>query len=147
MAKAPDPLAEYVVDQLRNWAPVTPRRLFSGWGIYRGPAMLALIMRDTIYFRVDENNLPDYEAVAAKPFVHSARKCGGVAPSGAQPFRYTSSKGKIVSMPYYEVPADVLEEPEELARWAEKAHARSAQGRPKKTSEEVHLRYESGVAG
>jgi len=122
MSKPPSPVAEFIVDQLRDWAPVTARRLFGGWGIYNGPVMLGLVSRDTIYFRVDERNRPDYEAATAKAFVHAARKRAGVE-AGPQPFRYAMPNGKTIEMAYYEVPADVLESPDELAQWAAKAHA------------------------
>lgn len=123
MAKAADPLSEYLVDQLRDWAPVTVRRLFGGWGIYRGPIMFGLIARDAIYFRVDDHNRPDYEEAAAKPFLHTARRRTGAAPSAARPFTYAMPNGKTVEMAYYEVPADILEDGEALGQWASKAEA------------------------
>lgn len=123
MPKAPDPLADYIVDQLRDWAPVAVRRLFGGWGIYRGPVMFGLIARDAIYFRVDETNRPDYEAAATRPFLHTARKRAGAAASGAKPFVYTMPNGKTIEMAYYEVPADILEDVEALGQWAAKAEA------------------------
>ena len=73
MAKAPHPLAEFLSDQLRVWARVAARRLFSGWGVNRGPTIFALILRDTIYFRVDETNRPDYVAAAMPASRASAR--------------------------------------------------------------------------
>lgn len=121
MAKAPHPLADYIVDQLRDWAPVAVRRLFGGWGIYRGPVMFGLIARDAIYFRVDAANKPDYEAAATTPFVHTARKRAGAKASQARPFTYTMPSGKTIEMAYYEVPADILENVEELRQWAAKA--------------------------
>ena len=122
MPKPPDPLAEFVVDQLRDWAPVTARRLFGGWGIYNGSTMFGLIARDAIYFRVDEANRPDYEAATAKAFIHAARKRAGAQSSGPQPFRYRMPNGKIVEMAYYEVPAEIIDDPEALGDWATKAH-------------------------
>lgn len=123
MVKAAEPLGEYLVDQLRDWAPVTVRRLFGGWGIYRGPIMFGLIARDAVYFRVDEDNRPDYEEAAAKPFLHTARRRAGATASAAKPFTYTMPNGKTVEMAYYEVPADVLEDGEALGQWASKAEA------------------------
>jgi DNA transformation protein len=104
MPKAPDPLADYVVDQLRGWAPVTARRFFSGWGICRGPVILGIVIRDTIYFRTDETNRADYEA------------------AGMAPFGYGRPDGKITVMAYHTVPPDILEDVDELPRWAEKAY-------------------------
>jgi DNA transformation protein and related proteins len=136
MAKPPDPLADYICDQLRDWAPVAARRLFGSWGIYRGPVMFGLIARDAIYFRVDERNRPDYAAAATRPFLHTARRrAAGLATessAGAKPFTYTMPNGKTIEMAYYEVPADVLEDLEELPRWAEKAFAAAREAKAAK---------------
>jgi DNA transformation protein and related proteins len=146
MPKAPDPLAEYIVDQLRDWAPVTVRRLFGGSGIYNGPIMFGLIARETIYFRVDDDNRPDYVAAATGPFVHTARRRTGEAAPGPKPFQYQMPNGKIMEMAYYEVPPDVLEDPETLARWAAKAHraalkiARDKAAKKAKTGAKAHAK-------
>jgi DNA transformation protein len=121
MPKAPDPLAEYVVDQLRDWAPVTARRFFSGWGINRGNVILGIIIRDTLYFRTDDANRADYEA------------------RGAAPFGYTRPDGKITVMAYHAVPPEILDDAEDLGHWAEKAYmaalkvARAKQARAQRT--------------
>ncbi|HEX4112387.1 MAG TPA: TfoX/Sxy family protein [Stellaceae bacterium] len=141
MAKASDPLADFVCDQLRDWAPVAARRLFGGWGIYNGPVMFGLIARDTIYFRVDDRNRPDYVAAATKPFVHTARRrgAGGEIAAGPKPFTYQMPNGKIIEMAYYEVPPEILDDTEGLGQWAAKAQAaalgaKAAKTRPKKKS-------------
>ena len=117
MAKPLDPLAEFVCDQLRDWAPVTARPLFGGWGIYDGPVIFGLIARDAIYFRVDERNRPDYEIAG-----------------GARPFTYEMSSGKTAEMAYCEVPAEILDDPEQFAGWAARARdaaIRAKAARPK----------------
>jgi DNA transformation protein len=132
MPKAADPLAEFIRDQLRDWAPVATRRLFGAWGIYNGPVMFGLIARDTIYFRVDDGNRPDYEAAATAPFLHSARKRAGALAAGAKPFTYTMPTGKIIEMAYYAVPAEILDDAETLGEWAGKAHAAALRAARKK---------------
>lgn len=99
-----DEYLAYVVDQFGPFGAVTTRRMFGGAGLYREGLFFGLIADDTLYLKVDDANRPDYEAAGMEPF---------------RPF----SEGKKTAMGFYEVPADVLEEPEELARWAEKAHA------------------------
>jgi DNA transformation protein and related proteins len=98
-------LADFVTDQLRRWAPVTARRLFSGSGLYRGSTLFALLIRDILYFRSDDVNRPDYEA------------------AGMAAFSYRRSDGRVVVLPYSQVPAEVIEDADELARWADKAFA------------------------
>ena len=49
-----------------------------------------------------------------------------------QPFRY-ARVGREVALGYHEVPPEILDEPDRLALWAEKAYAaalRRASGRP-----------------
>ena len=75
--------------------------MFGGVGIYAGELFFALIAEDTLYFKVDDSNRPDFEARGMGPFL---------------PFGDERDK-----MQYYEVPADLLEEPEALRPWVEKS--------------------------
>jgi DNA transformation protein len=95
----------YVVDLLRRWAPVVPRRMFSGHGIYRDGIMFALIVDDGLYFKTDGGNRADYEA------------------AGMKPFSYARAGREAVIMSYHAVPPDLLEAGDELGAWAEKAFA------------------------
>jgi len=95
---------EYIQDQLRPWAPVQARRMFSGHGLFRGDTMFALLIRETLYFRTDEVNRGDFEM------------------AGMAPFSYRRG-GRAVALAYHEVPAEILDESDLLARWAEGAYA------------------------
>lgn len=77
--------------------------MFGGVGIYAGSFFFALIADDVVYFKVDDANRADFEA------------------RGMGPFRPYGETGEV--MQYYEVPPDLLEEPEQLRAWAEKAVA------------------------
>ena len=92
---------EYIKEQLRSLGKVTARKMFGGAGLYYDNKFFALIADDILYFKVDESNKADYEESGSKPF---------------QPFGEKSYK-----MNYYEVPVDILENPDELGRWANKA--------------------------
>ncbi len=118
MASRSEPRGEFaafVTDQLRPWAPVAARRLFSGYGLYRGPTVFAILMRDTLFFRSDEINRPDYEA------------------AGMPPFSYARGDRRVVALSYHQVPAEVIEDAEELARWADKAFAAALRKPVKRT--------------
>jgi DNA transformation protein and related proteins len=94
----------FVVDQLGRVLPqVRTRGMFGGVGIYAGNVFFALIADDTLYFKVDDSNRADFEA------------------RGLGPFRPYGHGGEV--MQYYEVPPDLLESPEDLRPWAEKAVA------------------------
>jgi len=101
---APSGFIDYVQDQLRRWAPVSARRMFSGHGLFRGDTMFALLIRETLYFRTDEVNRGEYEA------------------AGMNPFTYRRG-GRAVALAYHEVPVDILDESDLLAGWAERAYA------------------------
>ena len=89
--------------------------MFGGVGIYAGAFFFALIANDVLYFKVDDSNRGDFERL------------------GMGPFRPYGPEGEV--MQYYEVPADLLDDPEELRPWAEKAIAvaRAKRGKRGKT--------------
>jgi DNA transformation protein len=102
----------FIVDQLTRVVPgVRARSMFGGVGIYAGDLFFALIDDDTVYFKVDAVNRPDFVARDMSPF---------------RP--YGEDGGE---MQYYTVPADLLDHPEALRPWAEKsiAAARRKKGR------------------
>ncbi len=94
----------YLVDQFGPFGAVTSRRMFGGAGLYRDGLFFGLMADDTLYLKVDDTNRGEYEAAGMGPF---------------RPF----AEGKNYAMGFYEVPAEVLEDPPELARWAEGAWA------------------------
>lgn len=101
MAVSPEFL-EFLKDQLSPFGPVSARRMFGGAGLFRDNLMFGLIAEDTLYFKIDERNRPDYEAAGMAPFTYEG-------------------KGKKMQMSYYEIPPDVLEDPADLSAWARKA--------------------------
>jgi DNA transformation protein len=102
----------FVLEQLkRTVAGVRARSMFGGVGIYASDVFFALIADDTVYFKVDDSSRPDFEARGMEPF----RPYGDVRET----------------MQYYQVPEELLEDPEALAPWVEQAIgvARRAKGR------------------
>jgi DNA transformation protein and related proteins len=97
----------YVLEQLGGRG-YSSRRMFGGVGLYSGELFFALIAEDTLYFKVDDRNRDDY----------LERHCEAFRPFPDDP--------NTVSMSYYRVPVDVLEDSEELARWTAKAREVSA---------------------
>jgi DNA transformation protein len=91
-----------VLDQLSRVAPgIRGRSMFGGVGLYAGEHFFALIADDTLYFKVDASTRPDFEA------------------RGMGPFRPFGDAGG--TMQYYQVPEDLLEDPDALRPWVEKA--------------------------
>ena len=104
-----------VLDQLGRAIPgIRSRPMFGGVGIYSGQLFFALIAHDTLYFKVDESTRPDFEAW------------------GMGPFRPFGDEGG--TMKYYQLPEEVLEDPEALRPWAEKAVAIARKSKARRPS-------------
>jgi DNA transformation protein len=114
----------YVLEQISGLRGVASRRMFGAVGLYSDGVFFGLISSDVLYFKVGDSNRPDYEA----------RRMGQFRPFRDRP---------QISMTYYEVPAEVLEDAEECMLWARRsiavAHSAPADRplrpsrRPKKT--------------
>ena len=102
MPVTPDYL-NYVLEQLAALRGLTSRRMFGGYGLYCDGAFFGLIDDDTLYFKTGESNRADYESRGMRRF---------------DPYPSTPSRG---GFGYHEVPADVLEDAEQLVAWARKS--------------------------
>jgi len=98
-----DEFVDYVIDQLAGWADVSARKMFGGAGLYCDGVMFGLIADDVAYLKVDDTNREDF------------------VKAGSSAFNPFPEKTKTYVMSYYEIPADVLEDPELLSKWAKRA--------------------------
>lgn len=94
---------DFVLEQLGGVPDVVTRPMFGGHGLYAGGRFFGILYRGVFYLKVDDRSRPAYQAAGMKPF---------------RPF-----PDRPTTMQYYEVPAGVLDDPEELAAWAAKAIA------------------------
>ena len=93
--------SRFVPDQLDGMNDVHARPMFGGFGLYRGETFFGLISSNgRLYFKTDSVTREEYVA------------------QGMGPFR---ANERLTLKSYYEAPADVLEDPDRLAEWAEKA--------------------------
>ena len=113
MAPSADFLA-FLKDQLHGLGTITTRRMFSGASLYCDGLIFALILRDTLYFKVDDGNRQAYEAEGLEPFTYQAR-------------------GKTVRIgAYWQVPERLFDEPDEMLDWARAALAAARRAPAKK---------------
>jgi len=98
-----DSFRDFVLEQLAEVPDVVTRPMFGGHGLYAGGRFFGILYRGVFHLKVDEHSRPDYEAAGMGPF---------------RPF-----PDRPTTMQYYEVPAGVLDDPEELAAWVAKAIA------------------------
>ncbi|GLH66758.1 hypothetical protein GETHED_11220 [Geothrix edaphica] len=104
----------YLLEQMGQIRPVTSRPMFGGLCFFADGRAFALADDGVLYFKVDDSNRPDFIAAGMGPFL---------------PF---GDPGK--PMGYYELPEDVLEDPELLAIWMAKAIAVAARAKTKPRS-------------
>lgn len=93
----------YVLEQFAPFAKVRARRMFGGIGLYADELFFGLIDNDVLYLKVGDNNRAAYQA----------RHCEPLRPLARDPDAFTMS--------YYAVPAEIIEEAEELQAWARKS--------------------------
>ena len=111
---------DFLAELFSDFGPVTLRRMFSGFGISVDGTNFALALRAGLYFRADEQTIPQFQAEGSKPFQYQQR-----------------STAKVVTVnSYWELPARLFDDHEELAGWARAALAaaqRAAQRKRPKT--------------
>jgi DNA transformation protein len=96
---------DFLIDLFADFGPVTIRRMFSGFGISVDGVHFALALRAGLYFRADEQSIPQFEAEGSGPFQYQQRK---------------TAKTVTVNS-YWQLPARLFDDSEELADWARAA--------------------------
>jgi DNA transformation protein and related proteins len=96
---------DFLIDLFADFGPVAIRRMFSGFGISVDGVNFALALRAGLYLRADEQNIPQFEAEGSGPFQYQQRK---------------TAKTVTVNS-YWQLPARLFDDSEELAIWARAA--------------------------
>ena len=96
---------DFLIDLFADFGPVTIRQMFSGFGISADGTNFALALRAGLYFRADEQTIPQFEA------------------EGSQPFQYQTRTKTVTVNSYWQLPARLFDDSEELADWARAALA------------------------
>ena len=86
----------HVMELLEPIGNISGRAMFGGYGIFHEGDMFALVAGATLYFKVNETNRAAYQN------------------AGSQQFK---------PMPYYEVPAEIMEDTSLFHEWARTAIA------------------------
>lgn len=83
------------IASMSSVVPVSYRRLFSGYGVYHQHVQFALVVRDRLYFRADEESRSLYIGKHMAAFLPEA----------------------ALDSSFFQVPEDVLNNPAELHYW------------------------------
>src|SRR4051794_8156130 len=105
---------ETITELFTEFGPVTVRRMFGGAGVFVDTRMIALVSRDAIYLKADEQTIPAFEQ------------------EGLAPFKYATKNGEHKLTSYWRMPERLYDDPDELARWARAAHAAALRAADKK---------------
>ena len=97
--------------------------MFSGFGISADGINFALALRAGLYFRADEQTIPQFEA------------------EGSKPFQYQTRAKTVTVNSYWQLPARLFDDSEELAggrgrHWRRRSARRCASGRSAQGGEE-----------
>ena len=100
----------FVLEQLSGLGRVRSRRMFGGVGLWLDQTFFGLVVGSAgdVYFKVDDGNRGAYEA------------------AGSGPFKPFTDRGYAMS--FWCVPAEVIDDPDEMAGWARDAVAAARRG-------------------
>src|SRR3954468_22123658 len=109
---------DFLSDLFSEFGPVAIRPMFSGFGISVDGVNFAIALRTGLYFRADDQTIPQFEA------------------DGSKPFQYQTKAKTVTVNSYWQLPARLFEDSEQLATWARAALAAAQRAalrkRPKK---------------
>jgi len=101
-AMADDSFQEFVLDQLCALPELRAKAMFGGHGLYSGGHFFGILDEGRVFFKVDETTRATYESHGMPPFTYEM-------------------KGRPMTMSYYEVPPEVLEDRNSAVAWATEA--------------------------
>jgi DNA transformation protein and related proteins len=94
---------DFLIELFAAFGPVSLRRMFSGYGVSVDGTTFALVLRGMVHLRVDDQTVSRFEEEGVKPFQYETR-------------------GKTITVgSYWQLPARLYDDPEELAEWARAA--------------------------
>ena len=93
---------DYIVEQLSDFGDFEHKKMFGGVGFFRNKVFFAGIMDSVFRLKVNDSNRADFEKHGMEAW---------------------AVKGRNMTMPYYEVPEEIIADRMKLAEWAEKAYA------------------------
>jgi DNA transformation protein len=105
---------DFLMDLFSEFGPVTIRPMFSGFGISADGINFALALRAGLYFRADEQTIAQFEA------------------EGSKPFQYQTRAKTVTVNSYWQLPARLFDDAEELSVWARAALAAAQRAALKK---------------
>lgn len=95
---------DFIVYDLMGEVPdITSRAMFGGWALYKNGIIFGIIVAGELYFKVDDSNRVEFEQMESRPFV------------------YSKSNGKPITMSYWLVPEEIMQDKEKFYDLIEKS--------------------------
>ncbi len=104
---------ERIEDVFAPFGPVAVKRMFGGHGVFVDGLHIAIEQDGEIFLKTDPVTQPLFEA------------------AGSRPFTYRTSK-KLITVSYWKLVDDALEDNDELRKWADLALAAARRAQTKK---------------
>lgn len=95
----PNEFISHCLDLLEPLGLPHAKRMFGGYGLYLDGLFIAIVANEQFFLKADAPSRVAFEA------------------AGCQPFTYVS-RGKVMQMSYWSVPADAMECPARMRPWA-----------------------------
>ncbi|HMQ01665.1 MAG TPA: TfoX/Sxy family protein [Candidatus Doudnabacteria bacterium] len=102
MAATPAFLQYVMEDLFGNNPAIAARSMFGGFGLYFEDKIFGIIAGDELYFKADKSNVHHFIS------------------RGSQQFSYMKN-GVEYKMSYWQVPAEIMENPHLLIKWAKES--------------------------
>jgi DNA transformation protein len=93
---------EYIKDILAPFGQITTRAMFGSYGIYKDRVIIGIIAESELYFKADSFTAKYFKSFSSQPFTYN-------------------SKNKLVTISYWKVLPEILDQEEELGKWVSMA--------------------------
>jgi len=103
----------YLLELMQSVGEVYARPMFGGHGVFLDKLMFGLIADGVLYLKADAESRITFEQRHLPAFSYM-------------------KKGKAFSLGYFQAPESALEDPDEMARWAQQAYSVALKARAKK---------------
>jgi DNA transformation protein len=117
---------DYLADLFAPLGDIKVNTMFGGAGVYHKGQFFALAIAERIYLKTDDQTRPAFEREGSKPFV------------------YRTKDGEQSSHTYLELPARLLDDPDELRVWARGAYEAAVRAKGKKAPKKKGRPLETG---
>lgn len=113
---------DYVMEIMADWATVSARKMFGGYGLYREGLMFGLIVEDELFLKADANNAMQFERAGSQPFVYQSRD-------------------RTVQLSYWSAPPASLDSPAEMGEWCQSAYGAALRAQTVKAEKSVKRKH------